>query len=188
MIHYVNPRPRLAPAIVLRSSEPWNTSRVLARMSEAMGVLRLVGSSMGPSRQVTWWPDLVRSSRNGDYGDERPSIIAPKASPRDVARMEEVEAWISKWLSVRACERIPLPPDTGWVVTCRAMGWPYARIGKRRKELWGITHGRDATRPRLPGGNSRPALASLERRGLLHLATQLNNSGIPVDPDTLSAA
>lgn len=164
--------------------EPWTGPRVQARMSEAMGTLRLIGASGGPSTKVTSWPDIVRKAVEA-YGYTAAVGVRPQAAPRDIARMEEVERWISRYLTVRACTDAGLVPDTGWILTCRALGWTYARVGRQRKEQWRITHGRDAGQPRLPGGNSRPSLVAIERRGLGHLATRLNIAGVPVDPETL---
>ena len=164
--------------------EPWTGARVQARMTEAMATLRAVGAPHGPSQRCTSWPDIVRSA-NEAYGYTDAVGVRPRASPRDIARLEEVERWITKWLTVPACEAARLVPDTGWVLTCRALSWTYARIGRARKHQWTITHGKDAGRPRLPGGNSRPSLVAIERRGLGYVATKLNLAGVPVDPDTM---
>lgn len=164
---------------------PWTGALVQARMSEAMGTLRaLVGSNGGPSRKTTSWPDIVRN-RGQDYGDDTPRMSRPTATPEDVGRLEQVEEWVRLWLTKDACARGRLVDDTGWVLTCRALGWTYARIGRARKETWRLTHGKDAGAPRLPGGNSRPSLVAIERKGLSYVATQLNLRGVPVDAETL---
>jgi len=172
---------------VSNDGEPWTGPRVQARMAEAMRTLRMVGTAGGPSRRITSWPDVVHSASEA-YGWTADEGVAPKASARDIKRLDEVERWITRWLKRDACERAKLVPDTGRILTCRAMGWTYARIGRQRKQEWLALHGRGEDRPRLPGGNSRPSLVAIERRGLGYLATQLNLASVPVDSDTLEAA
>jgi hypothetical protein len=147
-------------------------------MSEAMGTLRLLRGKLGPTQRVTSWPDVIHEASEA-YGYTPARGTRPLASPRDIARLEEVERWITRWLTYAACEAVGLVPDTGYVVTCRGMGWTYARIGRARKEQW-------HSERRLPGGNSRTSIQQIEQRGLRHVATQLNFSGVPVDPETLS--
>lgn len=165
-----------------RFKAAWTSAHVQARMAEAMGTARALITTVGPGTRTTSWPDIIRS-RSADYADDTPRMRPAAPSPHDLARLEEVERWVSKWLSRAACTAAGMVDDTGWVLTCRSLGWTYARIGRARKEAWAIAHARDIGRPRLPGGNSRPSLVTIERKGLSYLATQLNLSGKPLDPE-----
>lgn len=158
----------------------WTGDRVLARISEAMATLRLLGGAVGPTRSVTSWPDVVHSAEEA-YGYTAVTGRRPHASPHDIARLEQVERWLTRHLTRDRCEAAGFVPDAGYVVTCRGMGWTYGRIAHARKAKWGAIQGH--RRP--PGGNSRPSIAAIERKALRHLATMLNNQGVPVDPETL---
>lgn len=172
----------------------WQAHHVQIRLVEAMAVQRRVVARLGPSVPRSSWPSIVRSLREIEEADQdvpkgsTPPTTMVLPTRAELAHMERAENWMRRFLSVDACTEARMPPDTGWVVGMRAMGWGWDKIGRTRKRRHGFKVNAHAAAVRLPGGNSRPALSRIEADGLAHIADCLQRENIPVDVDLMVPA
>jgi hypothetical protein len=159
---------------------PATVAELMDRLEDAALTLRRVPGvkHSQPARELrSNWPDYVRDAREA-YGYYVARGGAIKASAADIARMDEVLAWIARWWSSAEMRRARLPEDGGAVAWLRiGAGWQMRRLQKWRQERYGMK--------RPPGGNSRESLRLVAQRAMEHMVAGLTQA--PVTPQPIEA-
>jgi hypothetical protein len=140
-------------------------------MREAASTLdRSRSVANGPQGMRVAWPTVLHD-RNEAYGYN--AVMVPRIEPSaaELAAMEKVLEWSSRYLCVAACQRAGLPDDTGMMVWLRARGLSIARIAKQRQRSW---------KGRVPTANSRESVRLVIARAHQHVADQLNGASVPL--------
>lgn len=147
------------------------------RLADAAATLRRVpaAKNSGPAGYRIAWPDYLQD-RNEAYGYSAARGGRTHATAAEIARLDEVLVWISRWWSEAEMGRAGLPADAGQVAWLHGgAGWKWPRVAKRREVAWG--GGRSA-----PGGNSAPSLRLIEERALAHMLRRLGGGAAVVEP------
>lgn len=151
----------------------WTPAMVEERVREAIVTLRRVPAGrIRPAGLKTNWPDVVRDWQA--YGWDPAARPRVQATAEDIARMDEVLGWTSRWLSSVEAEREGLPPDAVRVLMARAGGVRWDVLGLARVEWWGARPTVGGGRSAIPGGNSYPSLRRIYDGALALLARRLN--------------
>lgn len=156
------------------SSTRWTIDGVEARLVDAARTLKALPAGDGRFLygQGTLWPDVLQAGQ-GAYGWTEATYRPAKPQTDDIARYEEVEGWIKRFL---APPRLPesLPRDTGAILWARAANIPWRGIGQIRELKWKATSSKGGGKSRIPGGNSRKSLRFIYVMGMEHLVECLN--------------
>lgn len=159
--------------------DTWTGDLVAERLSQAASTLarsRAVG--VGPSGMRAAWPSVIHD-RNEAYGYT--AAVAPRIEPSaaELSALDRVLAWVSSYLTEKACQQARLPPDAGWVAWERARGMTLARISTMRARQ------HKGTRP--PGGNSREAVRQIADGACDHVAACLRRDRVPLHVGSVDA-
>ena len=155
---------------------PRNTADLSDRIADAFATLRKIPSpkNSAPGDMRIGWPDYVRDT-NEAYGYSKARGGAIKATAAEIARMEEVLAWIARCWPAVEMRRVGLPEDAGAVAWFRVgAGWQMKRLAEWRLKRWGVR--------RPPGGTNRESLRAMVQRALEHMLSVLQGQQVAPAP------
>lgn len=153
-------------------TDRWTAAMVEERMAAAASALtRSRSAATGPAALRTLWPDMLaeRATAYGYTAAEAPKILP---SSGELTALDQVLAWVSRYLSRETCIASGLAEDAGWIAWCRAQGMSLPKISEKRGAVW---RGRKA-----PGGNSREAVRRIAGQAYEHVAKALNRERVPL--------
>jgi hypothetical protein len=130
----------------------------------------------GPQGFRSTMPSYVHDNPAESYGYQRATVGRIVASASEIARMDEVFGWMTRWWSHDQLRASHLPRDAGVVAFERCgLRYPISRIRQNRLARW------PGMAP--PGGVSAPSIRAIEHRALTLMLVALG-----ADPREIAAA
>jgi len=152
----------------------------MAAAASTLARSRTVG--VGPSGMRSYWPDVPKSDEDRRMAYGYNPAVAPRIEPSSahLTALDQVLGWVSRYLSLAACDRADIASDAGWVAWSRACGMAWPKISDQRARIW---RGGAAA----PRGNSREAVRRIARAAHEHVARCLQADGVALHVGAVDA-
>ena len=161
--------------------QPWTAEIVAERLANAATTLsRSRATGVAPTGMRSAWPSIAPTEEDRRLAYGYNAAQAPRMLPSaaELSALDQVLAWVTRYLSHEACRVADLPADAGWIAWERARGMSLPRIGEQRARRWGA---------KPAGGNSREAVRVIANRACELVAAGLNRDKIPIHVGAVDA-